>query len=232
MTATSQYPAAVPELRPRPPRDELLPPPAPSFGLRAFPFLIAVGIGIGGVLAWQAYGDAARQMIATAYPERLGWIAPPAPTTAPAPQIARDAESAPAPLASAAPPAPSLGEEHLKAMAADLAAMRQSVEQLAGQVAPGRRQASDEIAKLGEEHLKAMAADLAAMRQSVEKLAGQVASGQRQVSDEIAKLQATEQDILNRIPIPPPAPSAQSKPQRPAAAPARRPAPPPVPQVR
>jgi len=154
MTATSQYPAAVPELRPRPPRDELLPPPAPSFGLRAFPFLIAVGIGIGGVLAWQAYGDAARQMIATAYPERLGWIAPPAPTTAPAPQIARDAESAPAPLASAAPPAPSLGEEHLKAMTADLAAMRQSVEQLAGQVAPGRRQASDEIAKLGEEHLK------------------------------------------------------------------------------
>jgi hypothetical protein len=145
-----------------------------------FRFLIAVGLGIGGTLAWQAYGDAARQMIATAYPERLGWIAPPAPTTAPAPQSARAA------LASAAPSAPSVDEEHLKAMAADLAAMRQSVEQLAGQVASGRQQVSDEIAKLG---------------------------------DEIGKLRASEQDILNRIPTPPP--------QRPAAAPSRRPAPPP-----
>lgn len=202
MTATSQYPAAdhsdkwettrVPEVRPRPikPRDELLPPPEPSLGRRAFRalfrFLIAVGVGIGGTLAWQAYGDAARQMIATAYPERLGWIAPPAPTTAPAPQSARAAESATAALASAAPSAPSVDEEHLKAMAADLAAMRQSVEQLAGQVASGQQQVSDEIAKLG---------------------------------DEIGKLRASEQDILNRIPTPPP--------QRPAAAPSRRPAPPP-----
>jgi hypothetical protein len=215
MTATSQYPAAdhsdklettrVPEVRPRPikPRDELLPPPEPSLGRRAFRalfrFLIAVGVGIGGTLAWQAYGDAARQMIATAYPERLGWIAPPAPTIAPAPQSARAAESAPAALASAAPPAPSVDEEHLKAMAADLAAMRQSVEQLAGQVASSQQQVSDEIAKLG---------------------------------DEIGKLQASEQDILNRIPTPPP--------QRPAAAPSRRPAPqpptfaapPPAPRVR
>jgi hypothetical protein len=151
-----------------------------------FRFLIAVGLGIGGTLAWQAYGDAARQMIATAYPERLGWIAPPAPTTAPAPQSARAAQSATAALASAAPSAPSVDEEHLKAMAADLAAMRQSVEQLAGQVASGRQQVSDEIAKLG---------------------------------DEIGKLRASEQDILNRIPTPPP--------QRPAAAPSRRPAPPP-----
>src|SRR5215813_6475160 len=133
MTATTQYPAAehsdtwetsrVTEVRPRPikPRDELLPRPAPSLGRRAFRFLIAVGIGIGGTLAWQAHGDAARQMIATAYPERLGWIAPPATTTAPAPQSAPTAESTPA-----APPAPSVDEEQLKAMAADLAAMRQS----------------------------------------------------------------------------------------------------------
>jgi len=186
MTATSQYPAADVGLRLIKPKDELLPPPEPSLGRQAFRaffrFLIAVGVGIGGTLAWQVHGDAARQMIATAYPERLGWIAPPA---APAP------ESAPAALASAAPPAPSVDEEHLKAMAVDLAAMRQSVEQLAGQVASGQRQVSDEIAKLG---------------------------------DEVGKLQATEQDILNRIPPPPP--------QRPAAAPARRPAPPPAPQVR
>src|SRR5579871_734928 len=190
MTATSQYPAAdhsekwettrVPEVRPRPvkPRDELLPPPAPSFGRRVFRFLIAVGIGVGGTLAWQTHGDEARQMIATAYPERLGWVAPPAPMTAPAPQ------SAPAAPASAAPPAPSVDEERLKALAADLAAVRQSVEQLAGQVVTGQQQVNDEIAKLG---------------------------------DAIGKLQASEQDILNKIPAPPP--------PRPAAAPSRRPAP-------
>lgn len=203
MTTTTQYPAAdhsdnweptrATEIRPRPikPRGELLPPLAPSRARRLFRFLIAVGLGIGATLAWQAYGDAARQMIATAYPEQLGWIAPPASTTAPAPQNARTAESAPAALASAAPPAPSVDDERLKAVAADLAAVRQSVEQLAGQVASGQQQVSGEIAKLG---------------------------------DEIGKLQATEQDILNRIPPPPP--------QRPAAAPARRPAPPPAPQVR
>src|SRR5215470_3117330 len=174
MTATSQYPAADVGLRLIKPKDELLPPPEPSLGRRAFRaffrFLIAVGVGVGGTLAWQAHGDEARQMIATAYPERLGWIAPPAPTTAPAPQSARAVENAPATLASAAPPAPSVDEEHFKAMVADLAAMRQSVEQLAGQVASGQRQVSDDIAKLG---------------------------------DDIGKLQATEQDILNRIPTPP-----------------------------
>jgi hypothetical protein len=203
MTTTTQYPGVdhsdkweptgVTEIRPRPikPRGELLPPLEPSRGRRLFRFLIAVGVGIGGTLAWQTYGDAARQMIATAYPEQLGWIAPPAPTTAPAPQNARAAESARAALASAAPPVPSVDDEHLKAMAADLAAVRQSVEQLAGQVALGQQQVGGEIVKLG---------------------------------DEIGKLQATEQDILNRIPPPPP--------QRPAAAPARRPAPPPAPPVR
>ena len=169
MTTTTQYPAGdhsdkweptgVTEIRPRPikPRGELLPPPEPSLGRRAFRtlfrFLIAVGIGVGGTLAWQVHGDTTRQMIATAYPERLGWIAPPAQTPAPAPQ------RAPAALASAAPPAPSVDVEQFKAMAADLAAVRQSVEQLAGQVGFGQQQASDAIAKLGDEIGKLQAAE-------------------------------------------------------------------------
>jgi hypothetical protein len=160
-----------------------------------FRFLIAVGIGVGGTLAWQTYGDAARQMIATAYPERLGWIAPPAPTTAPAPQSARAAESAPAPASAA----PSVDQERLKAMAADLAATRQSVEQLAAQVGSGQQLVSEEIAKLNEE---------------------------------IGKLRASEQDILNRIPTPPPQRPAAAPPRRPAPPPPTFTAPPPAPQVR
>src|SRR5690349_15479047 len=54
--------------------------------LRAFlRVVIMLGIGVGGTLAWQAYGDEARQLLATAYPLQLGWIAPPAATTAVAP---------------------------------------------------------------------------------------------------------------------------------------------------
>ena len=41
-------------------------------------FLIVLGAGIGGTLGWQAYGHTAREMIAAAYPQQLGWVAPPA----------------------------------------------------------------------------------------------------------------------------------------------------------
>jgi hypothetical protein len=146
-------------------------PPArrPSRSRRAirafFGFLITVGTGVGGTLAWQAYSDEARHMIAAAYPEQLGWIAPQAATTGVASQ------SAPAALASAAPTAPAVDQQQLNALSRNLAAVRQTVEQLATQVA----------------------------------------SGQQQMSGEIARLQASEQDILNKIP-PRPAPAPVRKP--------------------
>jgi hypothetical protein len=64
------------------------------------------------------------------------------------------------------------------------------------------------------QQLKAMSLGLAAVRQSVEQLA----AAQQQMTDEIAKLQATEQEILDKV----------SGPARPAAAPApaRKSAPP------
>jgi hypothetical protein len=114
--------------------------------LRAFlRFGITLGIGVGGTLAWQAYGDDARQLMASAYPEQLGWIAPQAATaatTAPAPQ------SAPAAPASDAPATPSVDQQQLKVLSLNLAAVRQSVEQLATQVATGQQQMSSEIARL------------------------------------------------------------------------------------
>ncbi|HEY6173397.1 MAG TPA: hypothetical protein VIX73_03095, partial [Kofleriaceae bacterium] len=107
--------------------------------LRAFlRFAITLGIGVGGTLAWQAYGDDARQLMASAYPEQLGWIAPQATTTAVAPQ------SAPATVASETPPTPSVDQQQLKALSLNLAAVRQSVEQLATQVAAGQQQMSGE----------------------------------------------------------------------------------------
>src|SRR5437879_4012299 len=38
-------------------------------------FLAMFYVGVGTTLAWQSYGDAAREMIATSYPP-LGWLAP------------------------------------------------------------------------------------------------------------------------------------------------------------
>ncbi len=140
--------AQVTDLRPRPVgvMDEPPPPPQRSLGRRALRrsvrFLITLGIGIVGTLAWQAYGDDARQMMAIAYPVQLGWIAPQA-----APDAAA-AQSAPATLASAAPAAPSVDQQQLNALSLNLAAMRQSVDQLATQVASAQQQMSGDIARL------------------------------------------------------------------------------------
>jgi hypothetical protein len=49
-------------------------------------FLIAFGIGVVATLAWQSYGDAARGMIASSYPQ-LGWLAPAAAPDASSPDL-------------------------------------------------------------------------------------------------------------------------------------------------
>src|SRR5262245_43361174 len=57
-------------------------PKRPSFGKRASRglarFLIVFCIGVAATLAWQSYGNAARDIIANSSPQ-LGWLAPPAP---------------------------------------------------------------------------------------------------------------------------------------------------------
>ena len=152
--------------------DAAPPPPERSLGRRALRallrFVITLGVGIGGTLAWQAYGDDARQLMASANPEQFGWMAPQAATDAVA------TPSAPVALASAAPAAPAIDQQQLNTLSLNLAAVRQSVEQLATQVA----------------------------------------SSQQQMSGDIAKLQASEQDILNKVSAPPPrpAPAAARKP--------------------
>ena len=123
-------------------------------------FLIIFCIGVAATLVWQSYGDAAREMIANSSPQ-LRWLAPQA-----------AAQTAPDMVAPTAPATPSPDVQQLKAMSLGLAALRQSVEQLA--------------------------------------------AAQQQMTDEIAKLQATEQEILDKVSAPP----------RPTAAPARKSAPP------
>jgi hypothetical protein len=112
---------------------------------RAFArYLVAICIGVAGTLAWQSYGEATKQIIATRAPE-LGWspearrmiaswVQPSVPET---PQAAPVAQTAP-------PAAPSLDLQQVQQIARDFAALRQIVEHLAA----GQDQMAREITKL------------------------------------------------------------------------------------
>jgi hypothetical protein len=112
----------------------------PSLGKRVsrrlVRFLIVFSIGVGTTLAWQWYGDAARAMIATSWPQ-LASLAP-EPSSAP-PAIPQAASAAPQAMAS--PELQQLKEDlaelkqelqKLNETPAALASLRQSVDQLAG----------------------------------------------------------------------------------------------------
>ena len=94
-------------------------------------FLVTLCIGVAATLVWQSYGDAGREMIASASPQ-LGWLAP---------QAAPVARTAPDVIA---PAAPSPDQQQLNAMLLGLAAVRQSVDQLAA----GQEQMTRDITKL------------------------------------------------------------------------------------
>ena len=85
-------------------------------------FLIIFCLGVGTTLAWQSYGDAAREMIAKSSPQ-FAWLAPNVVTAA----------------------AASPDQQQL---ALGLAAVRQSVDLLTGQLAAGQQQMGSDIAKL------------------------------------------------------------------------------------
>src|SRR5258708_7191277 len=125
-------------------------------------FLITFCVGVAAALAWQSYGDTAREIIANSNPQ-LGWLAP-------------------------------------------QTAVAQTVPDT---IVPS-------ITSLHRQELRVMSFDLAALRQRVDE----IAAGQDRIARDITtKLQAAEQDILDKISVPPP---------QAAAAPARKPAPPPL----
>jgi hypothetical protein len=102
------------------------PVPLPAPRRRPGRLLIAFCMGIAATLAWQSYGDAAREIIANSSPQ-LSWLAPQA-------AIAQTA-GATAEAATAA-----LDPQELKTMSLGLAAVRQRVDQLAAQIAAGQEQ--------------------------------------------------------------------------------------------
>ena len=183
----------------------------PSFGVRAIRafigFLLAVCIGVAGVV-WQAYGDAAKQMIARWTPSLVATSSPPPenpglPEQPNPPAVQANAAKAappqPAPPAQAAAegvaPAAAAPESAvlLESMARELASARQEIDQLKA----SQEQMSREIAKAKAYEAKASLAKASQTRAS--------------------QTRASEQNLQPRISALPP---------RSAAAPVRRPLPP------
>jgi hypothetical protein len=162
---------------------------------RGFRYMVAICIGVAAILAWQSYGEAAKQTIATKAPEfawspqtkqmiagwmqQLGWTKPLVVESKPAPVT----QTAPETVAAKTPATPSLDPQQVKQIEADIAAVRQTVER-----------------------------HLADMRATVEQLA----ATQDQMAREIEKVQAADVEILEKIPTPPPkrAPLPRVSPRR------------------
>jgi len=153
-------------------------------------YLVATCIVVAAILAWQAYGDAVKQIIATRVPE-LGWS--PQTKQMKSPVVQSKAvpvtQTAPDTVAPKALAASSLDPEQVQRMIQNFAALRESVQQLA------TRQES-----------------LAALARTVDQLA----AGQEQMVRQIGMLQSANQEILEKIPGPPPPPPAASAHKHPA----------------
>jgi hypothetical protein len=149
-------------------------------------YLVAICIGVAATLAWQSYGEATKQIIATkiselgrspetkqmiaSWMQRFGWQKPPL--------------------------------EHA-AVPASVAEMPQAAP--VGQAAPENvAPKTPAVSAPDPEQVHQIALDLAALRQSVEQLA----AGQDQMAREIDRLQAADMEILAKIPSPPLQPPA------------------------
>jgi hypothetical protein len=150
--------------------------------------LVTFCIAIGAALAWQSYGDVARQFIASSYPH-AGWLAP---QTAPIPY------SAPGTTGLATQAAPSPDQQRLNAISVDLDAMRQ----IADRIAVTQEQTTRNIDKL--------TASVERMTRNVDQLT----TGQERITREIGKLQTAEQPNhhKNTEPALRPTPAAPRKP--------------------
>ena len=154
-------------------------------------FLVAICIGVAGTLAWQSYGQVAKQMLAAKAPElgwspeskrmianwveQLGWTKPPATSestavhpSVPEAQVATVAQTMPAAVAPQAPATPPIDPEQVHQIVVDLSALRQTVEQMA--------------------------------------------AGQDQMARKVDRLQAADQEILVKISESPPPPPIAAAP--------------------
>jgi hypothetical protein len=162
-----------------------------------FRYAVVICLAVAGTLAWQSYGDAAKQIIATRGPE-LGWSPEAKQTIANWVQEIGWTKSS-ADLETAAVRVP--------ATTPQMTPVAQTAPEASEAKAPA-------IPAIDPEQVQQIARSLTALQQSVDQLA----TTQDQMARQITSLQSADSEILNRVPPPPP-------PLKPAA-PARKPSPP------
>ena len=137
-------------------------------------FLITFCIGVAATLGWQSYGDAAREMIASSYPQ-LGWVAP---------------------QPSSAPP----DQQQLNAMS--LEAVRQSIDRIAIGFAASQEQITRSIDRIApivvanQEQMTRSIDRIAASQEEMARSVNRLTTGQEQMMREITKLQEVAQYAL------------------------------------
>jgi hypothetical protein len=125
-------------------------------------FLITFFLGVAATLAWRAYGDEAREMIANSYPQ-LRWLAPrPMPT----------AQNAPSMIGLAAPATPSFDQQQLNGMS--FHAMRRSVDGIAA--------AKEQMAGSTDQTATSVATGQEQAARIIDKIAASIATGQEQMA--------------------------------------------------
>ena len=162
-------------------------------------YLIAIGIGVAGTLAWQSYGEAAKQMIAANAP-RLGWSPEARQTIAgwvqelglTKPRVASE-KAAAAETTALAPIAADTGQAGTgQADTPQAAAVAQAAQEMKADTTA--------TAAASLEQVQQMAADLAALHQTVEHLT----AGQDRMARDIATMQAANEAMLQKVTAPPP----------------------------
>jgi len=126
-------------------------------------------------------------MIASSYPQ-LGWLAP---------QAEPVAQSTPDVIALAAPATPSPDQQQSNVTSPDLDAMRQSIDQIANNMATNQEQITRSVDRI--------AASVAASQERITRSVDQLAVSQEWLTREITKLEEIEQSIRyrNSEPLPP-----------------------------
>ncbi len=163
-------------------------------------YLIVICLAVAGTLAWQSYGEATKQVIATRAPD-LGW----------SPQAKQMITSWVQELGWTKPSSDS-ETSALPAVAAP--AQPLPVVQTAAEAVAPNAPASPSI---DPDQVQQIVQTLSALQQSVDGLANM----QQQMAAQITSLQAADSEILNRVPAPPPLPPIAPA-RRPIAAPSAR----------
>jgi hypothetical protein len=148
-------------------------------------FLVAFCLGVAATLAWQSYGDTARQIIANSYPQ-VRWLAP---------QAKPVAQSAPNMIVLAAPATPSFDQQQLTAMSLDLGAVRRSIDRIAA----GQEQIREQITHSTDQIATSVSVGQEQITRSIDQITISVAAGQEQTTRSIDQITTNQEKITRSI---------------------------------